>query len=716
MKIRLHFLIICTLLVLGKSLAFAGDYLQIQDPQNTWNYSQGTIDTAQLTVKPQGTYFEYGLYLVFSGQDVKDTVSQYEIQMFFSLDAKSSLIDAKLWVGDTIVNAKLIDRWSAWKIYEGIVSRRRDPMVIYKNSSTAYEMRVYPLKKTMPRKIKITWLQPADFTNAYGRVALPINLMKLSKKIPNLEIYLSKDPDWNNPTIEGLKDAQFTDIDHPTFGNVLFYTIQSSDVKNASNLVFDSPMQNGIYYKIFPTSYNEGYYQFAYDPRTFITKEKKLLVLIDYNKLNTTISLNDLLAAIKSAMKTTLKETDSFNIIVSSFDYTPWQKGWVSGSDANIDAAFSSETVKNIAQYSLLPNLINAGVTFIGSDPKASIVLFSASCNERDYMQANQLCSDLDSRMQRKISFYIGYYANKDVPSVSGPNGEKYTGNEYFFTILAKLSNGTYTNISKASNNIYELANTVFNQSNGIFFAFKMFVSATNGLTYSEYTPTNIDDATSQGKSIVQFGKYYGDMPLTINMSGIFEGDLFNKVVSIDKTDINAAGTQKIWTLNYIISLESKGEINEIVNEIIKTSMDNRILSKYTAFLALEPWMTKQEENDSVSANNNKGNSGGSLVGNDIANSNIKILASPNPFQTSTTIAIEMPNTIGISQTLIQIIDIMGNCVKTFDLSQVTLTGGRIELKWNGFDNSGNQLSSGTYLLVVRSPFGVQTVKLILSR
>ncbi|HOV92453.1 MAG TPA: T9SS type A sorting domain-containing protein [Candidatus Kapabacteria bacterium] len=714
MKIRLHFLIMCALLMVSKSLVFAGDYLQIQDPQNTWNYAQGTIDTAQLTVKPQGTYLEYGLYLVFSGKDVKDTISQYEIQMFFSLDAKSSLIDAKLWVGDTIVNAKLIDRWSAWKIYEGIVSRRRDPMVIYKNSATAYEMRVYPLKKTTPRKVKITWLQPADFTNTFGKAALPINLMNLSKKIPNLEIYISKDPDWNNPTIEGLKDAQFTNINHPIFGDVSFYTIQSADVKSSSSLVFDSPLQNGAYYKIFPTSYNEGYYQFAYDPRAFVTKQKKLLVLIDYNKLNTNISCDNLLAAIKSAMKTSLKETDSFNIIVSSFDYTPWQNGWVSGSSANIDAAFASENVNNIAQYSLLPNLINAGITFIGDDPKASIVLFSASCNERDYMQANQLCSDLDDRMKKKISFYIGYYANKDVPSTSGPNGEKYWGNEYLFTILAKLSNGTYTNISKTSNNIYNLANTVFNQSNGVFFAFKMFVSATNGLTYSEFTPTNLDDATSQGKSIVQFGRYYGDMPLTINMSGIFEGELFNKVITIDKTDINAAGTQKIWTLNYILSLETKGEINEIVNEIIKTSMDNRILSRYTAFLALEPWMTKQEENDSVAASGNNGN-GGTSVDYEIGDNILKIYTNPNPFQINTTITIEMTEPL-INQCAIQVYDIMGNCVKSFDLSQSTHSGNRIVLNWNGIDDYGNQLSAGTYLLVVRSPFGAKTVKMILTR
>lgn len=713
MKNRFFFLLICIVFLGGKSLGIAGDNLRFQDPQSTWNYFQGSIDTAQLTVKPMGSYFEFSLYMVFPGSNIKDTNAQYEIQFYFSLDKASSLIDAKLWVGDTIVNAKLIDRWSAWKIYEGIVSRRRDPMVIYKNSTTEYEMRVYPLKQKLPRKVKITWLQPANITANYANIVLPINLLKLSNKIPNLEVYLFNDPDWKNPHIDGLADQAFTSITHPELGNVLADTILSANFKTPMYLVYDSPLKNGIYYKIFPTSLNEGYYQFALDPYSFIDKEKKLLVLIDYNKVNTTITIDQLFTSIKSAMKASLKETDSFNIIVSSFDYSPVQEGWIAGSDDNIDAAFASETVNNIANYSLLPNLINVAISTVGADPTASVVLFSASCNERDYLQANQLLSDLDSRMQRKINFYIAYYANKDVPNVNGPNGQKYLGDEYFLTTLAKLSNGSFTNLAKASNSIDNLATAVFSQSRGMFFAYNLFVTATEGLTYSQYNPTSVEEAMSQGKSLVQFGKYYGKFPLNINMSGILEGEIFNKNIAIDKSDINAFGTQKIWTLNYILSLESKGEIIEIVNEIINTSMDNRILSRYTAFLALEPWMTKQEENDSVSASNS-GN-GGTSVDFEIGDNNLKIHTNPNPFQINTTITIEMTEPL-INQCTIQVYDIMGNCVKSFDLSQATHSGNRIVLNWNAIDDYGNQLSAGTYLLVVRSPYGVKTIKVILTR
>jgi len=77
------------------------------------------------------------------------------------------------------------------------------------------------------------------------------------------------------------------------------------------------------------------------------------------------------------------------------------------------------------------------------------------------------------------------------------------------------------------------LTNAVFNQSDGVFFAFSMFVSATDGLTYSQYSSTNIDEAIIQGKPIIQFGKYIGKLPLNINASGVFGGELFNKSIAL---------------------------------------------------------------------------------------------------------------------------------------------------------------------------------------
>ncbi|HXH19712.1 MAG TPA: hypothetical protein VNJ07_11585, partial [Chitinophagales bacterium] len=53
--------------------------------------------------------------------------------------------------------------------------------------------------------------------------------------------------------------------------------------------------------------------------------------------------------------------------------------------------------------------------------------------------------------------------------------------------------------------------------------------------------------------------------------------------------------TRKIWAGNFIYAREQEQQLNSTKREIIDTSLANRVLSLYTAFLALEP-------NDTISA------------------------------------------------------------------------------------------------------------------
>jgi len=123
----------------------------------------------------------------------------------------------------------------------------------------------------------------------------------------------------------------------------------------------------------------------------------------------------------------------------------------------------------------------------------------------------------------------------------------------------------------------------------------------------------------------------------------------------------------------------------------------------------------KQQENDSIAAANGSGGGGNTSVEILGSNSNISIQASPNPFQNNVAITIDLANK-NINQYVIQVYDVLGNCVKSFDLSKSTISGNRIVLNWDGTDTFGKYLLNGSYLLVIRSPQGTQTFKLIINR
>jgi flagellar hook assembly protein FlgD len=67
--------------------------------------------------------------------------------------------------------------------------------------------------------------------------------------------------------------------------------------------------------------------------------------------------------------------------------------------------------------------------------------------------------------------------------------------------------------------------------------------------------------------------------------------------------------------------------------------------------------------------------------------------AAPNPFNPQTTIAFELPNEQAVS---LRVFDISGRLVRELVAGE-TMTMGRHETVWNGRDNTGRRVASGTY-------------------
>ncbi len=83
----------------------------------------------------------------------------------------------------------------------------------------------------------------------------------------------------------------------------------------------------------------------------------------------------------------------------------------------------------------------------------------------------------------------------------------------------------------------------------------------------------------------------------------------------------------------------------------------------------------------------------------------------PNPFNPTTAIQFQVPKT---SLVTIKIYDLIGQEIKTLYNGQVQQ--GRYTVEWNGLNNNGIQMSSGTYIYRIVSNDFVQSMKMILMR
>ena len=142
-----------------------------------------------------------------------------------------------------------------------------------------------------------------------------------------------------------------------------------------------------------------------------------------------------------------------------------------------------------------------------------------------------------------------------------------------------------------------------------------------------------------------------------------------------------------------IQSLEKQQQTNDIVNEIIEYSIEERVLSFYTAFLCLEPSRGGEvcydcmDESDLVS---------GLFVTDDADNDSIANVY-PNPFNNQTRIEINLSK-LDTRNLSFNIFNITGKVVKTFKNN--TNTSETVQFIWDGTNNSGATLSSGTYFFV----------------
>ncbi|MBK6949406.1 MAG: hypothetical protein IPH16_16250 [Haliscomenobacter sp.] len=167
MKTKLPLLAATFLFAAYPFLCSAQFYLRVSDPQATWKNAPATIEEAVFTLAPHGAFTEVGMYLTFSAKGSESLFAPdlpLEVRFEFQLPKEAMVTDSWLWVDDQIIQAKILDRWTASQIYESIVNRRRDPSILFKDYSGRYRLQIYPLPMGKSRKVKLTFLVPNSWS------------------------------------------------------------------------------------------------------------------------------------------------------------------------------------------------------------------------------------------------------------------------------------------------------------------------------------------------------------------------------------------------------------------------------------------------------------------------------------------------------------------------------------------------------------------------
>lgn len=789
----MRFLLLIAMTVNIGAYSLKAQYLYVADPRNgNWQRSgQGSIEEATLSIRPKGIYAEHDLFLTFSSRgtpatSVRDTL---EITFSFSLPPDAHVTDSWLWVGDSIVQAKIFDRSSASTVYESIVQRRRDPSILTKEYYGSYTLRIFPMLGNETRKVKISYIMPTNWTNTGVQSFLPIEMLRASWFSAPLRLVCYPAPSWRNTRLAVTTSTSATNValapseqltemlDRSTGQFVQTSTLRGSTLRGASSafVEWDSPARNGLFLQSF-TQGNERYYQMAFSPMQALGQSitRKSIMLFDYDPAKSTSELAEVVNTAKRLVRTTYTPRDSFNIIiadvVSASGVRRLSNTWLPADSATVERVFSS-ILTMPTLFSNLPRLLISALGDIKAQPQnnnATILLFSNSDQNGSEKGANQLVEFCEGVMKPLPPMHIADFGNKNY-SWYMIRTVNYAGNEYLYTTLAERSKGTFTNIRSngrlettlssaisAVGATMQLADLQTNVKEG--FCYNRFLVGTtsqNGATQPLLTmlPAN--------NTVLQVGKMVGGGAFSVQAGGFYNGQAFTRTIEMPQSDIQSGDsvTKSAWVGNYLNTLESslggyfyywavpsRGiaptvSTPTIAREIIQQSVTHRVLSRYTAFLALEPNDTTKVCATCTTPNTSGGGTvaadaavrgpgapafGGALTNvrttnaidaivNPIPNTGTNAMAlahiMPNPFSEETTISIALSEVIRPEAVSIGIYDVLGRRILTIPASAIT--GGRLNFTWRGTTESGEGVAAGMYMLIIQTPQNRYSVKIV---
>ncbi|NBC82807.1 MAG: T9SS type A sorting domain-containing protein [Bacteroidetes bacterium] len=699
----------------------AKSYLYVSDPQSWSVGGQGSIDEAVITIEPKGVYMEYNFYITFSGAghgfDVEDTL---EVNYDFSLPDNSIVHDSWLWYGEDTLIAHIMDRWSAYGIYESIVNRRRDPSILYKNYNNRYSLQIFPMAGNESRKVKISVLIPANWQSNKLYTPLPLHLFQETyTPLNKIKVVYWPDEQYGEADIEGIESVEWKNANTNEFGQHKYCYLNDESFGNSVNISFDSPAGDGYFLGTFENE-NENYYQLAINPAALIDTDfsSNYLFLLDFEEQENQDSPgNQVYQAMKGILKTSLNDDEQFNIFFSGTSIDRASSDWINASDVMIDSAFDEIGSSPVDDYSNLQLLLEEAINFVGDNQEqTTVILLSNSDNYSGNNAANTLYNHIKSMgdlpMFQVVDFYDGnqyaYFGN-----------QYFRGNQYLFNLLSQNTGGNYIKYYSWEHTIPQVIAESVVTSAPLITSFDLITGMNDGFCYGRYSQHINFNKLYLNQTLIQVGKYHGSLPFSFQMSGVINDDVFqvNRTLTAGQVIQLDTLAEEAWSGNYIAALEGSGSDNQIIEEIIEESISERVLSKYTAFLAIEPGMLEQveeRENDEwlTPTDSWSGNEEWIVDLDENVSPEFAIKAFPNPFSNHIKISIDLPQDINSKGLNIQVFNHVGQLIRTFEEHELK-EGESISLQWNGTDANGHEISQGIYFLVVKGNDFTKTVKLI---
>ncbi len=507
----------------------------------------------------------------------------------FPLPDDAAVSDLVLYLDGQPIKGQLLEADQARRIYEDIVRRRRDPVLLRYVGRRAVQLNIFPIPPRSQRKVEITYSHILRAENGVLRYSYPLKTDYISA-LPVREVSVSLEAEASAPVgtiyspnprvlIERLAEKRFraslelSDV-RAREDFSLFYSYREAEI-DAALLTYRA------------SALEDGFFMLVLTPPLRVERERSLpkdvLIVLDQSGSMAGEKWRQAQAAARFVLNALMPQ-DRFNLIVFSSGYRVYARSpqpagaareaiaWLDGlealgaTDINaalLEAARQADPQRSTTILFLTDGLPTEGVT----DPERILANFGAAA----------------PRNARLFAFGVGY----DVDTV-------------LLDTLSSTYGGTSTYV-QPNEDIEAAVSGLYNKISAPILAKPALEIDGNVILEDTYPPFPLPDLFASSQLILT-GRYRGEGTIRLTLRGEVDGEAQRFTYANLRFPATAGGeafvarlwaTRKIGALLNTIRL--RGENAELVESVRQLSLRYGIITPYTAYLIQEDDLGRRE-------------------------------------------------------------------------------------------------------------------------
>jgi Ca-activated chloride channel family protein len=507
------------------------------------------------------------------GRDIEGTY-------IFPVPEGASVSDFAMFIGNERVQGEILDSREARRIYEDIVRRMRDPGLLEYMGRNLFRARVYPIPANGEKRVQISYTEILKAENGLVKYLYPLNTEKFSRdpltdvsisvrvesRVPIVNIYSPSHRASVRKDGEGLARVGYEDKDvRPDKDFLLYYSLSKDDI-GLSLMNWEGP--EGSFFMLLASP------RFA-APGERIVAKNVVLVLDSSGSMSGTK-----IAQAKEAARFILNHLDrrdEFTLIDFDEGVTAFSEGLLPATGDNVGRALKFvDAIEDSGGTNINDALLGA-LSRMRDGERPSYVLFLTdglpTVGTTETADILRNLAKGNDRRSRIFVFGVGDDVNTELLDriASDHRG-------------ASVYIGESENLEAALSSFYEKISSPLLADLAVEF---------KGIETSQVYPRVLPDLF-KGSQLVLVGKYSGDGPVSVVMTGKAgrEGKRFvlesRPLTGSDKFSF----LPRLWAtrrIGYLLEeIRLQGQNKELVDEIRRLGLKYGIVTPYTSFLVTE--------------------------------------------------------------------------------------------------------------------------------